>query len=109
MTKNILVIYYTQSGQLGDILDNFTAPLKQAGHSIDTIRVHPETAYPFPWTGTSFFAQMPDSVLHVPTPLQPFTLDKDAYDLVILGYQAWFLSPSVPVNSILNHPALAPV
>jgi hypothetical protein len=27
----------------------------------------------------------------------------------VLGYQAWFLSPSIPVNSILNHPSIKPV
>ena len=58
---------------------------------------------PFPWTGKSFFAVMPDSVLTIPTELQPFELKHTNYDLVILGYQAWFLSPSIPTNSILNH------
>jgi hypothetical protein len=47
---------------------------------------------------------MPDCVLSVPTALQPFDLKEKAYDLVILGYQPWFLSPSIPSNSIVNHP-----
>lgn len=49
---------------------------------------------------------MPDSVLGVPTQLQPFELKETAYDLVIFGYQPWFLSPSIPANSILNHPVI---
>ena len=106
MSKKILVIYYTQSGQLGKIIKNFMAPLAQAGHIIEEIMVQPATPYPFPWTGESFFAQMPDSVLQVPTQLQPFQLKESRYDLIILGYQAWFLSPSIPVNSILHHPAI---
>ena len=106
MSKKILVIYYSQSGQLGDIIANLTAPLTEADNIIETIRVQPATAYPFPWKGKSFFAVMPDCVMGVPGELQPFQLKETAYDLVILGYQAWFLSPSIPANSILNHPSV---
>src|SRR5688572_23331109 len=106
MSKKILVIYYTQSGQLEDILDNFTAPLIAAGNQVEKVRVHVATDYPFPWTGKSFFAVMPDCVKGVPTELKPFGLKENKYDLIILGYQAWFLSPSIPVNSILGTPAV---
>lgn len=109
MSKKILVIYYTQSGQLEDILDNFTAPLLADGNTVEKVRVHVAKDYPFPWTGKSFFAVMPDCVLGVPTTLIPFQLKESKYDLVILGYQAWFLSPSIPSNSILNHPAVQAV
>lgn len=109
MSKKVLVIYYSQTGQLGDIIDNFTEPLLAGGHTVEKIRVQPATPYPFPWTGKSFFAQMPDSVLQVPTALQPFQLQQASYDLIVLGYQAWFLSPSIPVNSILQYPAVQSV
>jgi len=106
MSKKILVIYYTQSGQLEDILNNFTAPLVEAGNTIEQVRVHVANDYPFPWNGKAFFSVMPDCVLSVPTELKPFELKETQYDLVILGYQAWFLSPSIPVNSILHTPAV---
>ena len=106
MSKNILVIYYTQSGQLEDILNNFIAPLVEAGNTVEKVRVHVANDYPFPWNGKAFFAVMPDCVLSVPTELKLFQLKENKYDLVILGYQAWFLSPSIPVNSILNDPAV---
>lgn len=109
MGKKILVIYYTQSGQLEDILNNFTAPLIEAGNLVEKVRVHVADDYPFPWTGKSFFAVMPDCVLGVPTELKSFQLKEIKYDLVILGYQAWFLSPSIPVNSILHHPSVKAV
>ena len=105
MQKKVLAIYYSQTGQLGEILDSFTAPLIEAGVSVEKIRIRPATDYPFPWTGKGFFAVMPDCVLSVPPPLQPFEWKEAAYDLVILGYQAWFLSPSIPSNSLLGHPA----
>jgi hypothetical protein len=109
MSKKILVIYFSQSGQLANILEQFIAPFAAAGNTIEKVSVQPLQPYPFPWSGKSFFAQMPDSVLHVPTQLQPFQLKESVYDLVVLGYQAWFLSPSIPVNSILQYPALQSV
>ena len=93
MNKKLLVIYYSQSGQLGDILYNLTDPLIKAGHSVEKIIVQPAIAYPFPWTGKSFFAVMPDCVLEVPAALQDFQLKENEYDLVILGYQAWSCRP----------------
>jgi hypothetical protein len=109
MNKKILVLYYTQSGQLGDIIENFTAPLVAAGNTVEKVRVQPVRPYPFPWTSKSFFAQMPDCVLQVPAEMQPFQLQQSSYDLVILGYQAWFLSPCIPVNSILQSAAVQAV
>lgn len=109
MSKKILVIYYTQSGQLEDILNNFTAPLIEAGNSVEKVRVHVAKDYPFPWNGKAFFSVMPDCVLSVPTELKPFELKETKYDLIILGYQAWFLSPSIPVNSILQTPSVRSV
>jgi hypothetical protein len=104
MSKKVLAIYYSQSGQLGDIMRNFTAPLIAGGADVDIINVQPEVNYDFPWTGSRFFSVMPDCVLSVPAPLKPFQLKQEEYDLVILGYQPWFLSPSIPSNSIIQHP-----
>lgn len=104
MSKKVLAIYYTQSGQMSDIINNFTAPLIAGGVDVDIVRVNPVVNYDFPWTGKRFFSVMPDCQLGVPTELQPFELKHEAYDLVILGYQPWFLSPSIPSNSIIQHP-----
>ena len=109
MNKKILVLYYSQSGQLGDIINSLTSPLKEAGNTVETILVQPAKAYTFPWTGKSFFAVMPDCVLEKTTELEPIQLKETAYDLIVLGYQAWFLSPSIPCNSILNHPLVKAV
>jgi hypothetical protein len=104
MGKKVLAVFYTQSGQLADIIDHFTQPLVDAGASVEKVRVYPGIPYPFPWSGKSFFAVMPDCVNQVPGPLQPFSLKEESYDLIILGYQAWFLSPSIPASSLMNHP-----
>ena len=104
MDKKVLAIYYTQSGQMGDIINSFTAPISQAGATVEKVGIKPVETYTFPWKGNKFFAVMPDCVLGVPTDLQPFDLKEKKYDLIILGYQPWFLSPSIPSNSLLNHP-----
>lgn len=109
MSKKVLVIYYSQSGQLGEIITSFIKPISNAGHSIEIININPATPYPFPWSGKNFFAVMPDSVIGITTPLQPFRLKEQHYDLVIVGYQAWFLSPSIPSNSFLSHPEIKKV
>ena len=41
MSKKVLAIYYSQSGQLGEIIDNMTAPLIDAGISVEKVRVKP--------------------------------------------------------------------
>lgn len=104
MDKKVLVIYYTQSGQMGEIIDSFTQPIIDEGFSVEKVVIKMVDNYPFPWTGSSFFNVMPDCVLSVPAQIQPFTLKETKYDLIILGYQPWFLSPSIPSNSLLNHP-----
>src|SRR5580692_10474557 len=100
MGKKVLAIYYSQSGQLAEIMDHFTAPLVDAGHDVEMVSVKPVTAYPFPWTTEQFYSVMPDCVLGVAGELAPFSLKQRSYDLIILGYQTWFLSPSIPVNGL---------
>ena len=105
MNKKVLAVYYTQSGQLKQILDNFTAPFTQAGMTVETVSIQPKNDYPFPWTTPSFFDAMPESVLTIPTEIAPFQCKELSYDLVIFAYQPWFLSPSIPANSLLQHPS----
>ncbi|PJJ79531.1 hypothetical protein [Mucilaginibacter auburnensis] len=109
MSKKVLAIYYSQSGQLGEIVENFTAPLVEAGVSVEYVRVRLVNEPNFPWTGDTFFSVMPNCQLDVPAELQPFELKEEKYDLVVLGYQAWFLSPSIPFNSLMQTPQLKAV
>src|ERR1700744_790338 len=109
MSKKVLAIFYTQSGQLGEIVDNITAPLIAAGVSVEKVQIKTVKEFSFPWTGDSFFSVMPNAVKDVPVELQPFELKEEKYDLVILGYQARFLSPSIPFNSLMNTPQLKAV
>ncbi|MFT3937054.1 MAG: hypothetical protein QM726_25735 [Chitinophagaceae bacterium] len=109
MSKKILAIYYTQSGQLGEIVDNFTSVFTAAGMSVEKVNVAPQPGFAFPWNGKRFFDAMPESVLGIPSQLAPFELKEDSYDLIIFAYQPWFLAPSIPANTILNHPSFKAV
>lgn len=109
MQKKVLAIYYSQSGQLKDIIDCFCEPMIDAGISVEKVEVKMQNEYPFPWTTKSFFSVMPDCVLGEPAEVAPFTLKESLYDLVILGYQPWFLSPSIPFNSLIHHPTVRQV
>lgn len=106
MGKKVLAVYYSQSGQLRDIVDNLCLPFEEKGYTVEKLQVRLQNDYPFPWTSKSFFSVMPDCVLGRTAELAPFTLKETRYDLVILGYQAWFLSPSIPFNSLMHEPKM---
>ena len=104
--KRVLVIAYSQSGQLTRIAERILAPLRQAGDIEVRVEIlRPLQPYPFPWTFLGFFDAFPESAHLVAPALEPLTLRGDEdFDLVILPYQVWFLAPSLPVTAFLKHP-----
>jgi len=103
MKPRILVLYYTQTGQLRQILDSIVSDISGMV-DIDYAAIEPEKAFPFPWTAVQFFDTMPETVVHLPMPIKPLpaaVLNKD-YDLIIFGYQPWFLNPSQPTTAFLK-------
>jgi len=66
----------------------------------------PVQPYPFPWPLLQFFDVFPESVLLAPPAMQPVAFDPDSrFDLVVIAYQVWFLSPSLPVTGFLTSEA----
>jgi hypothetical protein len=109
MSKKVLAICYSQSGQLREIVDNFCEPLIEAGISVEKVTVTLAQEQKLPWTGERFFSVMPDCVQGVQAALNPFQLREKSYDLIVIGWQAWFLSPSIPFNSFVHDPAFQQV
>ncbi len=102
--KKALVVYFSQSGQAKEIADTIIKPLRSE-FDIVCEELKPIPSYPFPWTGMSFFQTFPESVQEIPCKLEPFSFDpEDNFDLVILAFQVWYLSPSIPINSFLQSP-----
>lgn len=105
--KNVLVIYFTQSGQLQEIAANIASPFVADPHvNVMFHQIEMEHPFPFPWNKESFFDVFPESFLQIPAKLKPVPqhILNVKYDLVLFHYQVWFLSPSIPVNSFLKSP-----
>jgi hypothetical protein len=104
--KRVLVLSYSQTGQLTEITRRILAPLEQDDHiSVHVETLRPVKPYPFPWGFFSFLDAFPEAAHMVPPPLQPLSLTgEENFDMVILPYQVWFLAPSQPITAFLKHP-----
>lgn len=103
MKKRILVIYYSQSGQLKRVLETMLSPLdSDETLEVTTLVLQSSEEFTFPWRFWRFFDAFPETVyLDVPKNL-PFELENpQGFDLIIVGYQPWFLSPSMPISAFL--------
>jgi hypothetical protein len=103
--KNVLVIYYSQSGQLESIAKNIAKPFLNSDEiNVTFYEIQLEKPFPFPWDKTSFFDAFPESFLQIPRELKPVPEEilNTKFDLVLFHYQVWYLSPSIPINSFLK-------
>lgn len=102
MKPRVLVLYYSQTGQLQDILKSITSEMR----SVELIfaPIKPVKNFPFPWDDYGFFNTMPETVLMEPIALQPLPEEvlSKSYDLILFGYQPWFLHPSLPASAFLQ-------
>lgn len=101
-TRHILVVSYSQTGQLSRLLERFVAPLTSANINVETQVISPKSSYAFPWKFIKFFNTFPESVHLKPAPIKPINLQRRQYDLIIIGYSVWFLSPSQPMTAFLQ-------
>ena len=102
--NKVLVVHYSQSGQLDRVVEEFTRPLVQAP-DINVVfeNIVPVDEFPFPWPFFRFLDAFPESVYLDPPPISQSALRGDeSFDLIILAYQVWFLSPSLPVTAFLK-------
>ena len=104
--KKVLVVQYSQTGQLTDIVTSILEPLVSAKVArITTLTIKPQPDYPFPWSTQRFCDVFPESVEGVPCALAPIEVAADTrFDLIILAYQVWYLAPSIPIHSFLHSP-----
>ncbi len=101
--KRILVVYFSQSGQQKQILESLVRPFLDAGHELHYEEIKPLKKFPFPWNAFEFFNAFPETFTQQALELEPLsTRAFEIYDLVIIGYQPWFLSPSRPIGSFLQ-------
>ncbi len=106
MAKNILVTYYSQTGQLEEIVKNVTKALAEKKEEFNVVyyEIKLKNDFEFPWKSEVFYDTFPESYLQVPREILPPPEEvlNTKFDLVIFGYQVWFLTPSIPVISFLK-------
>lgn len=104
--KNVLVVYYSQSGQLLEIAKNVTKDLESSEEvNVSFYEIKLKEDFPFPWSKDEFYDAFPETFLQIPSELTDLDnpVLKQKYDLVILAYQVWYLSPAIPINSFLKN------
>ena len=105
--KRVLVVHFSQTGQLTRVVRRLLSPLAEAGDMqlVEEV-LRPRRPYPFPWPLWRFFDLMPETVLLHPPALEPLSVRPDErFDLVVLAYQVWFLAPSGPITAFLKSEA----
>lgn len=103
----ILVLHYSQTGQLTRAVKSLLSPLaNRPDVEIVWQNLEPVEPFPFPWGFFRFFDTFPECVHLDPPPIRPVAFGPTArFDLVVLSYQVWFLSPSLPVTAFLKSEA----
>ena len=103
--KKVLVLYYSQTGQLTEVVKSFASAL-EVDENIELVyqAIEPKKAFPFPWGKLEFFDIFPESVYMDGCDIKDFdkVSENDDFDLVVLAYTIWFLSPSLPISGFLN-------
>ena len=100
--KKVLVLYYSQSGQLKNVIDNFITNLPDEEIEVDLKAIKPKTKYPYPWPFYKFAIEFPEAALMEGGDVYEVEDLKEDYDLIILGYTIWYLSPSSPIVGFMK-------
>ena len=104
--KKVLVVYFSQTGQLTEIVQSILSPLEKSQEvSLVFEELRPRKEFPFPWTSQQFCDVFPESFLEIPCELEPFGFNADEdFDLIVLAYTIWYMSPSIPITAFLKSP-----
>jgi hypothetical protein len=107
MVKKVLAVHFSQTGQAAALLENIVQPLLQQPDVVLTrLTLAVAPPYPFPWPFWRFLDTFPETVHLDPPPLASMPLTgTENFDLIILAYPVWFLSPPLPLTAFLQHPA----
>ncbi|EDZ62970.1 putative dialkylrecorsinol condensing enzyme [Sulfurimonas gotlandica GD1] len=100
--KKVLVLYYSQTGQLKRVIDSFVSDLSDEEIKLDIKAITPKVKYPFPWPFYQFFDEFPESVFMDGCEINELEDLEDDYDLIILGYTVWYMAPSIPITAFMQ-------
>jgi len=102
LAKKVLVLYYSQTGQLKSVIDSFISKLPDEEIQVHMRAIEPVEEYPYPWKYYEFTDEFPEAVHLDGCEVKEIEFLDDDYDLIILGYTIWFLAPSSPVVGFLK-------
>jgi hypothetical protein len=102
--QSVLVIHYSQSGQLTEIVNNISEPILNETTEVTHVTIKMKNPFPFPWNKKEFYGAFPDTFKQIPQEVEsiPSDIINKKYDLIILGYSIWYLTPSLPTTSFLQ-------
>jgi len=100
--KKVLVLWYSQTGQLTAVVKSVCMGINKKDVSFTFEQLQPENDYNFPWSAKEFFDVFPESVHQEGIKMKPVQVQQSDFDLVVLGYQPWFLNPSLPACTFLQ-------
>jgi len=102
--QRVLIVYYSNTGSTEALLRKLTHHLElDPDISLTWLRLRPAREYPFPWTLSALFDTAPETVGETPLELsQPGADELGDFDLIILGWQVWWLRPSAPVTAFVR-------
>lgn len=99
--KRGLILFYSQTGQTQAALQQFAAGLAPSYH-LDWYNLATEENIAFPWTMSRFFRTFAKCHFGQRREVLLTGIKIENYDLVVLGYQVWFLMPSLPIQNLLQ-------
>ncbi|WP_373841027.1 hypothetical protein, partial [Bacteroides heparinolyticus] len=96
--RRIQIVYYSQSGSLKYLIEESMRPY-MGDYELVWNSIHCAKPFPFPWNRKRFFDVFCDSVLQKGCRIfcDEIKIEKD--DMVLLGFQPWFLHLSLPIQS----------
>ncbi|MFQ4140982.1 hypothetical protein [Chlorogloeopsis sp. ULAP02] len=101
--KRVLVVYYSQSGDVARAAESFTRYLNAPTVELTWECIKPKADYPSPWNLYKFFDVFPECVNQEPPEIySPKFSEDEKFDLVIIAYQVWFLAPSLPIQGFFK-------
>ncbi len=100
--KKVLVLYYSQTGQLKSTIDSFISKLPDEEIQVHVRAIEPVESYPYPWSYYEFTDEFPEAVHMNGCEVKEVEFLDDDYDLIIVGYTIWFLAPSSPIVGFLK-------
>lgn len=105
-SRRILILYYSHTGQTRRVLEAVRDELLKSQHRVDMVPLEPVEDFRFPWSPLALLGLCLRTYagrdLSVALKDLPQRVRDEPYEIVLVGYQPWFLTPSVPVRSFLS-------